>query len=135
MGGFKLGVSLDRAPRMLQTIVLETLAGIEDLELVHMPAGEYAPDCRAVILIDDERPEAHLRARVECVINLDPETAEGWLYLDFSRCYPPEDGRSYEWFDEPRLRDVRRAENRFELLPFAHWCVRPEESDPGGQEP
>lgn len=80
MGGFKLGVSLDRAPRMLQTIVLETLAGIEDLELVHIPAGEYAPDCRAVILIDDERPEAHLRARVECVINLDPETAEGWLY-------------------------------------------------------
>lgn len=44
-----------------------------------------------------------------------------WIYFDYSRCYPPEDRVTYRWFDDEILRDVRRQDNRFELLPFADW--------------
>lgn len=47
-----------------------------------------------------------------------------WVHFDYSRCMPPEDGVTYQWFDDAILRDVRRAENRFELLPFASWFHR-----------
>lgn len=45
-----------------------------------------------------------------------------WIYFDYSRCYPPKDLVSYEWFDDPKLRNVRRHNNEMELLPFASWC-------------
>jgi hypothetical protein len=45
-----------------------------------------------------------------------------WVYFDFCRCYPPKDLRTYEWFGEEILRDVRMTSNRFILLPFADWC-------------
>lgn len=80
MGELKFGVSLDRAPAILRAIILETLAGVKDLRLVHLPAGRFVTDCRAVILVGDEAPEAHLRGKVECVVNFDPETAKGLLY-------------------------------------------------------
>ena len=51
------------------------------------------------------------------------DIATDWLYFDFSRCYPPIDGVTYEWFGEPCLRDVRRNGCQFELLPFAHWLA------------
>jgi hypothetical protein len=45
-----------------------------------------------------------------------------WVYFDYSRCYPPKDPHSYEWFDDAILRDIRRKNNEMELLPFAKWC-------------
>ena len=44
-----------------------------------------------------------------------------WVYFDFSRCYPPKDGETCNWFREPILRNVRRVKNKFEPLPFASW--------------
>lgn len=44
-----------------------------------------------------------------------------WVYFDYSRCYPVADGEGQQWFADPILRDIRRADNRFERLPFATW--------------
>jgi hypothetical protein len=44
-----------------------------------------------------------------------------WVFFDYSRCYPPEDGVSYDWFDDEILRDIRSNQNKFELLPFSAW--------------
>ncbi|QDV46102.1 hypothetical protein Enr13x_60060 [Stieleria neptunia] len=40
-----------------------------------------------------------------------------WIYFDYSRCYPG----TYEWFEDPILRDIRRDKNKMELLPFGAW--------------
>ncbi|MGL4397968.1 MAG: AAA family ATPase [Hyphomicrobium sp.] len=80
MADVKFGVSLDRAPAMLRAIILETLAEVRGLRLIHMPAGGFAPDCQVVILVGEEAPETHLRGKVECVVNFDPESARGLLY-------------------------------------------------------
>jgi hypothetical protein len=41
-----------------------------------------------------------------------------WIHFDFARCYAPPPGAFCDWFDSPLLRDIRRHENRLELLPF-----------------
>ncbi len=57
---------------------------------------------------------------VHCYGCVDPNV--DWVNFDYSRCYPPKDSKSYEWFNDPILRDVRRKNNEFELLPFGDWC-------------
>ena len=43
-----------------------------------------------------------------------------WFYFDYSRCDPPTEPHSYEFFTDPKLRDIRRtSDNKMELLPFA----------------
>ena len=45
-----------------------------------------------------------------------------WIYFDYSRCFPPIDSRTFDWFDEPKLRDIRKMNNKMKLLPFGAWC-------------
>ena len=80
MGELKFGVSLDAAPEILREIILQTLAEVRDLRIVHIPAGGFAPDCLAVVLVGHATPEAHLRGKVECVVNIHPGTAHSLLY-------------------------------------------------------
>jgi hypothetical protein len=49
-----------------------------------------------------------------------PEPAADWIFFDFSRRLSD----SSDWFETPILRDIRRKENRFELFPFADWCLK-----------
>lgn len=57
---------------------------------------------------------------VHCYGCCDPNAS--WVYFDYSRCNPPADPHSYEWFDDAKLRDIRRENNVMELLPYASWC-------------
>jgi hypothetical protein len=57
---------------------------------------------------------------VHCYGCCDPHTS--WLYFDYSRCDPPADLLSYDWFDDSKLRDIRRENNAMELLPYGSWC-------------
>lgn len=50
------------------------------------------------------------------------DQTKNWVYLDYSRCHPPKDLVSFNWFNDPILRDVRRKNNVVELLPFGAWC-------------
>jgi hypothetical protein len=56
---------------------------------------------------------------VHCFGCVDP--SRDWIYFDYSRCYPREEFVAAEWFDDPILRDIRRRESTFEILPFAEW--------------
>jgi hypothetical protein len=57
-----------------------------------------------------------------------------WICFDYSRCYPPVDGITHEWFDEEVLRDIRRDNNKFELLPFACWFQPANDHEDDGEQ-
>lgn len=80
MGELRIGVSLDSAPAMLRSIILEALSGVDRVGVVHTPPGQFAPSCHAMVLVDDAAPRAHLRGRVIGVVNFDSKTARGELW-------------------------------------------------------
>lgn len=88
-----------------------------------LQASFFVADHTMSAITDQFGPPSHDvvggQTTVLCYGCTDVET--DWVYFDFSRCYPPEDRVTYQWFDEPLLRDVRTKRHHFELFPFAEW--------------
>lgn len=45
-----------------------------------------------------------------------------WIFFDYTRCPPGQRSGAIEYYEDAKLRDVRRRSNLMELLPFASWC-------------
>lgn len=77
-------------------------------------------------VLDEFGPPSHEvlggQTSVHCYGCADRSTP--WVFFDYARCFPPSDGRTYEWFETLRLRNVRRDKSQILFVPFGRRILR-----------